>query len=69
MFHPLFRKGKALSVGDIYTRPEMARTLDLLAENGAGSFYEGEIALGIVKAVQANGGRMTLDDLESESVC
>jgi len=56
--------GEILDLGEKYTRAEYARTLQILA--GGGSMYEGELAEGIVNAVQKGGGLMTLEDLKSE---
>jgi hypothetical protein len=67
-FHSLFRDGKALSQGDIYTRPEYARTLQILAERGAEAFYEGEIAEAVVEVVRARGGLMKAEDLRGAQV-
>lgn len=65
-FSPWFNPdGELLAIGEQYTRKEYARALQILAEGG--SMYEGELAEGIVKAVQDGGGLMTLDDLRSES--
>ncbi len=51
------RKGYVLKL------PEQARALELIAEEGAKAFYEGEIARAIVKAVREDGGAMTMEDL------
>jgi gamma-glutamyltranspeptidase/glutathione hydrolase len=49
--------------GALVRLPDLARTLALLAEKGARTFYEGEIAKGVVDAVSLTGGIMTMDDL------
>jgi len=46
-------------------QPDLARTLDLIARDGARGFYEGETADKTIAAVAEAGGRMTLDDLRS----
>ena len=43
--------------------PDLARTLRLIAEQGAEVFYRGEIAEGIVKASEEMNGLFTSDDL------
>ncbi|KAJ1820194.1 hypothetical protein LPJ60_003347 [Coemansia sp. RSA 2675] len=55
-------KGHLLLPGDIVRRPELARTLDAIARNGARAFYRGRIAASLAKAVQSNGGILTTDD-------
>lgn len=67
MYHPLFRDGKIIPIGEKYVRPEYARTLRLIAEGGADAFYSGEVAEGLVKVVRERGGLMTLEDLYSMS--
>lgn len=68
--------GTPLQVGDILKSPELAKTLHLLAEHGAGAFYSGPLAEEIVKAVNTGmgvdghptPGGMTLDDLKNYQV-
>lgn len=62
--------GEPLPVGFNRTNPEYANTLRRVASEGPSAFYEGEIAEGIVAAVNAgdNGGAMTLDDLKDYTV-
>ena len=48
--------------------PELARTLKLIAEQGADVFYRGEIAEGIVKASEEMNGLFTMDDLADYKV-
>jgi gamma-glutamyltranspeptidase/glutathione hydrolase len=63
MYDPWFdTEGEMLQIGQQYTRKEYARTLQLLADGA--SIYEGELAKGIVEAVQGRGGLMSLDDLK-----
>jgi gamma-glutamyltranspeptidase/glutathione hydrolase len=42
---------------------DLAATLETIAANGAAAFYSGPIAQKIVEAVNAVGGRMTIEDL------
>jgi len=54
--------------GDILHNPEMARTLERIAEGGAETFYRGEIAREIAADMQARGGGVTLEDLAAYRV-
>ncbi len=49
--------------GDHIAVADLAATLETIAREGAGGFYSGPVARRIVDAVQAAGGRMTMDDL------
>ena len=60
--------GTRLGLGDLMTRKKYANTLAKIAKTGVRSFYKGEIASEIVKAVQKAGGLMTRDDLADYSV-
>lgn len=69
-YDPFFdEQGEVVELGTVYKRSAYARTLESIANNGTDIFYEGEIAEGIVKAVQASGGLVTMDDLKSEHFC
>ncbi len=62
--------GQAPKVGEIVTLPEMAETLNTLAQEGSKPFYEGEIAEKIIDEVQSRGGLLSIEDLanhEAES--
>lgn len=54
--------------GDRLHNPEMARTLERLAEGGAESFYRGAIAAEIVADMRAQGGPITAEDLAAYRV-
>lgn len=54
--------------GDFVVLPELATTLENIGKYGPDAFYSGDIAQGIVDAVKADGGIITLDDLASYSV-
>ena len=47
----------------MFRRPDLARTLRIIAETGGESFYRGELAERIVRTSQAEGGAMTAEDL------
>jgi gamma-glutamyltranspeptidase / glutathione hydrolase len=66
--------GQAPAVGSVFRNPDLARTYQVLAEQGAGAFYGGELGRAVVDTVAAppvaDGvtrdvlrGSMTLDDL------
>jgi gamma-glutamyltranspeptidase/glutathione hydrolase/leukotriene-C4 hydrolase len=54
--------------GDTMKRPKLARTLEIIAEQGADAFYTGELADKIVKEVQDRGGIITKQDLADYTV-
>lgn len=56
---------KPLARGDRLVQPELARTLEAIAQRGADAFYSGRTGERIVESVRAAGGRMTPDDLRS----
>ena len=58
-------RGRPPRPGDMMTNPDLARTLEAVARNGAREFYQGELARAIVHAVRADGGILTLEDLAS----
>ena len=65
--------GVPLQQGQILRQPDLAKTLRLIARNGPGVLYRGEIAQAIVAAQRAaaNGGKpglMTLQDLADYNV-
>ncbi|WP_201585414.1 gamma-glutamyltransferase [Psychrobacter sp. HII-4] len=55
--------GSAYQPGERLYQPELARSLKLIATQGADGFYKGETARSIVKAVNDAGGNMSLQDL------
>ncbi len=57
--------GQPPAPGQIFSNPDLARTLRLLQAHGAAAFYKGEIARAIVAKSTALGGTMTLQDLAS----
>lgn len=56
-------KGRAPKVGQIVRLPELANTLQAVAEGGAAAFYSGPVADAIVATVQECGGVLCHDDL------
>lgn len=57
------RHGKPLAEGELLRQPELARTLQLLADKGFDGFYRGQTARRILDAVKHEGGRWTADEL------
>lgn len=62
--------GEPLAEGFVRKNPEFAATLKAVSAEGAGVFYEGEIAEAIVKAAgeEPYGSAMTLEDLSNYKV-
>ncbi|XP_057674808.1 glutathione hydrolase 5 proenzyme-like isoform X2 [Corythoichthys intestinalis] len=57
-----------LKTGDIMKFPQLAESMQIIAENGADAFYTGQIALDLVHDIQAAGGTLDMDDLRSYKV-
>jgi gamma-glutamyltranspeptidase / glutathione hydrolase len=55
--------GKAPAVGEIFQNPDLAKALRFIAQQGANSFYRGEIAQAILRTSQTLGGTMSAADL------
>jgi gamma-glutamyltranspeptidase / glutathione hydrolase len=62
------REGTPYEMGDLLKQPDLARTLERIAERFSKGFYQGETADLIVKEMQAHGGLVTLEDLREYSV-
>jgi len=58
-----FRDGRPLQAGDTLRQPDLARTLQLIADSGADAFYRGSIAAAIVDEMRRTGGIITRADL------
>ena len=61
----LLKNGKAPRHGDIIKLPELGQSLRSIAEEGAQSFYKGDIAKKISAFVQSQGGWLSEEDLAS----
>ncbi len=59
------KNGQPYEPGDVLRQPDLARTLERIAEQGPTGFYEGETALLIEKDMAANGGLITRADLKN----
>src|SRR5579864_9388052 len=55
--------GKVPEVGQVFTNPDVAKTLRLIADQGADAFYHGAVAQAILKTSADAGGTMQADDL------
>jgi gamma-glutamyltranspeptidase/glutathione hydrolase len=60
--------GSMLVAGEHFAQPELADTLQLLADQGPDAFYRGDIARAIVAWSDANDGLLSRADLESYRV-
>ena len=60
--------GKPYPVGSILRNPDLADTLDKIAQGGKDAFYKGEIADKMVAQVAKDGGVLTHADLEGFTV-
>lgn len=61
----LLLNGKAPATGQVMRMPELAKTLQIIAEGGSEAFYQGDIAKKIVGYVQERGGWITLEDMKN----
>jgi len=52
----------------LLVQKDLAKSLRLIAKQGAKAFYQGEIATKIAKEMQSHGGTMTLEDLKAYKV-
>lgn len=55
--------GEPPQVGRVFSNPEYAHALELVAQQGADAFYKGEIAKAILKTSDRLGGVMSAEDL------
>jgi len=62
------RGGYGYQPGETLKQPELAATLERIADNGAKEFYQGETARRIAAEMQKHGGLITLDDLKAYRV-
>jgi gamma-glutamyltranspeptidase/glutathione hydrolase len=58
------KNGKPYEPGDILKQPDLARTLQRIADLGPAGFYEGETAELIEKEMKSHDGLITRDDLK-----
>ena len=55
--------GEGYQPGDLFKQPALAKTLSRIAAEGTDYMYKGEWAQKLIKAVQADSGKMTMEDL------
>jgi gamma-glutamyltranspeptidase / glutathione hydrolase len=55
--------GDSPAPGALFRNPDLARTLEWIARDGAAGFYEGPVAKAIVEVCQERGGAMAAPDL------
>lgn len=60
--------GRLLEPGDLLINSDLARSLEVIAQQGAEAMYTGSLAKRIVEDMEANGGLITREDLESYEV-
>ena len=60
--------GNVPEVGALIRQPDLANTLEVIANQGAKGFYEGPVAAKLVSGVRAGGGIWTLEDLKAYRV-
>ena len=58
-----FPGGRPLPAGATLVQPDLAATLDAIAERGADAFHEGRLARKVAEFVRAEGGVLTAEDL------
>lgn len=64
----LDESGLPYEVGDVIKNPDLAKTLQLIADGGKDAFYTGDMAQAMVDAVADWGGNMTMEDLANYEV-
>ncbi len=60
--------GKKLTVGDTFIQPDLAKTLELIRDEGKDAFYEDEIAEKFIRESNKNGGIFLIEDFENYRV-
>ncbi len=58
-------EGRLPACGEMHHQPELAATLEKIANNGRDAFYTGEVAEDIVSFLQSHGGLHTLEDFKA----
>ena len=59
--------GRTPCTGEVFRNPDLARTLNAVAEGGAAAFYQGEIADRIARRSESSGGNLTHSDLANHT--
>lgn len=58
-----WKEGEPLKKGDTLVQANLAKSLEMIAENGPDEFYKGTMAEQIAQEMQKNGGLITKEDL------
>ncbi len=61
----LLKKGGAYDPGDLFRQPDLAKSLETIAKDGAGSFYRGRLARLTADFYEKHGGLLRYQDLAS----
>jgi gamma-glutamyltranspeptidase / glutathione hydrolase len=61
----LLKNGGPFEAGDLFTQPDLAKTLEIIAREGADGFYRGKLARVTADFYEKNGGLLRYDDLAS----
>ena len=59
------RTARPIRPARLFKQPDLARTLERIADQGPAGFYEGETAALLEKEMKANGGLITREDLKN----
>ncbi len=62
-----FPEDKEWREGEVFKQADLARTLQIVAEQGPDAFYRGDLARRIAAGIQEVGGPLSLDDLAGHS--
>lgn len=62
------RNGEKLQIGELFVQKDLAKTLEIIRDEGIDGFYEDEITEKIVEESSNNGGLFTLEDFENYKV-
>jgi gamma-glutamyltranspeptidase / glutathione hydrolase len=60
------RNGQPLKAGDPLVQRDLAQSLRLVSQRGAGAFYSGDLASAIDRSMRAGGGFLTFADLKRD---
>ena len=60
------RNGQPFKAGDTLVQRDLAGSLRLISQRGAGAFYGGDLASSIDRAMRASGGFLTVADLKKD---
>jgi gamma-glutamyltranspeptidase / glutathione hydrolase len=65
-FAPIFApKGVAPAQGEVFRNPDLARSLEWIAQSGGKDFYEGDIAKAIGRSAKSFGAVLSYEDLKA----